>query len=104
MNVFRGKLESACLSVCLSVCVQNTSVCQSASGGIKSHLVTALVFPNLKLLSSKSFCLKLSFGKELTCQIIPNNLHSTTSFLIGVLCSHKQFLHNPLTNLMKLNE
>ena len=34
MKVFRGKLESACLSLCLSVCVQNTSVCQSASGGI----------------------------------------------------------------------
>ena len=34
MKVFRGKLESACLSVCLSVCVQNTGVCQSASGGI----------------------------------------------------------------------
>ena len=103
MKVFRGKLESACLSVCLSVCVQNTSVCQSASGGIKSHLVTALVFSNLKL-CSKSFCLKLSFGKELTYQIIPNNLHPTTSFLTGVLCSHKQFLHNPMTNLMKLNE
>ena len=48
MKVFRGKLESACLSihvsVCQSVCVQNTSVCQSAGGGIKSHLVTALGF------------------------------------------------------------
>ena len=47
MKVFRGKLESACLSihvsVCQSVCVQNTSVCHSAGGGIKSHLVTALV-------------------------------------------------------------
>ena len=47
MKIFRGKLESACLSihvsVCQSVCVQNTSVCQSAGGGIKSHLVTALV-------------------------------------------------------------
>ena len=53
MKVFRGKLESACLSVhpcvCLSlyqsICVQNTSVCQSAGWGIKSHLVTALVIP-----------------------------------------------------------
>ena len=48
MKVFRGKLESACLSihvsVCQSICVQNTSVCQSAGGGIKSHLMTALVF------------------------------------------------------------
>ena len=48
MIVSRGKLESACLSVhvsvCQSICVQNTSVCQSAGGGIKSHLVTALVF------------------------------------------------------------
>ena len=49
MKVFRGKLESACLSihvpvcVCVSPCVQNTSVCQSAGGGIKSHLVTTLV-------------------------------------------------------------
>ena len=32
-----------CLSVCVSVCVQNTSFCQSAGRGIKSHLVTALV-------------------------------------------------------------
>ena len=48
MKVFRGKLESACLSIhvsaCQSVCVQNTSVCQSAGGRITSHLVTALVF------------------------------------------------------------
>ena len=47
MKVFRGKLESACLSihlsVCQSLCVQNTTVCQSAAGDIKSHLVTALV-------------------------------------------------------------
>ena len=27
-----------------SVCVQNTSFCQRAGGGVKSHLVTALVF------------------------------------------------------------
>ena len=43
MKVFRGKLESACLSIHVFVCVQNTSVCQSAGGGIKSHLVTAQV-------------------------------------------------------------
>ena len=46
-NVFRGILESACLSVRvyvhLSISVQNTSFCQSNDGGIKSHLVTALV-------------------------------------------------------------
>ena len=45
MNVFGGILESACLSILsmsLSVFVQNTSFCQSASGGNKSHLVTAL--------------------------------------------------------------
>ena len=29
--------------VCVSVCVQNTRFCQSAGGGIKSHLVTALI-------------------------------------------------------------
>ena len=44
MKAFRGKQESACLSIHVSVCVLNTSVCQSAGGGIKSHLVTALVF------------------------------------------------------------
>ena len=47
MKVFRGKLESACLSIHVSVsqsiCVQNTSVCQSAGVAITSHLVTALV-------------------------------------------------------------
>ena len=40
--------QLVCRSLCpcapgQSVCVQNTSVCQSAGGGIKSHLVTALV-------------------------------------------------------------
>ena len=53
MTAFGGILESACLSVrsCIrprvlpSVypCVQNTSFSQSAGGGIKSHLVTAVV-------------------------------------------------------------
>ena len=37
MNVFRGILESACVSMCLyvcvSVCVRNTSFCQSIGGG-----------------------------------------------------------------------
>ena len=32
-------------SVRVSICVQNTSVCQSAGGGTKLHLVTALVIP-----------------------------------------------------------
>ena len=50
MKVFRGKLELACLYIHVSVCprvspsVQNTSACQSAGRGIKSHLKTALVF------------------------------------------------------------
>ena len=35
---------SVCVSVRVSVCVQNTSFCQTAGGGIKPHLVTALVF------------------------------------------------------------
>ena len=52
MKVFRGKLESACLSIhvsmCQSVYVQNTSVRQSAGEGIKSHLVTALVYSVVK--------------------------------------------------------
>ena len=47
MNVLRGILESACLSVgpsvCVSVPIQNIGFCQSADGGIKSHLVTARV-------------------------------------------------------------
>ena len=33
-----------CPSVCVSVCAQNTRVCKSAGGGIKLHLVTALVW------------------------------------------------------------
>ena len=48
MKIFRGQLESACLSihvsVCPSVCVQNTGVCQSAGGGIKSHLDSSRFF------------------------------------------------------------
>ena len=39
--------DSACLCVCfsihVSVCAQSTRFCQSTGGGIKSHLVTALV-------------------------------------------------------------
>ena len=31
------------MKVCQSICVQNTSVCQSTGGDIKSHLVTTLV-------------------------------------------------------------
>ena len=52
MKVFRGKLESACLSIYVSVCqCVSQSVYKilvqkyrSAGRGIKSHLVTALVF------------------------------------------------------------
>ena len=40
---FGGILESTCASIHASVCIQNTSFYQSADGGIKSHLVTALV-------------------------------------------------------------
>ena len=36
--------QPVCPSIRVSVCVKNTSFCQSAGGGIKSHLVTALVF------------------------------------------------------------
>ena len=43
MTVFVGILSSACLSVYVSICVQNTNFCQSAGGGSKSHLVTAIV-------------------------------------------------------------
>ena len=52
MNIFRGILELACLSVCsyifVSVCVQNTRFCKSTGEGIKSHLVMALVIALLK--------------------------------------------------------
>ena len=52
MNVFGSILDPDCLSVrvcgcrCvpMSVCAKNNNFCQSAGGGIKSHLVTALVF------------------------------------------------------------
>ena len=50
MNVFGVILELACLSVHVSVrlslclSVQNTTFCQSAGGGIKSHSETALVY------------------------------------------------------------
>ena len=44
MNVFGDVLESACLYARVSVCVQNITFCQSAGEGIKSHLVTALVY------------------------------------------------------------
>ena len=47
MNVFGDILEPTCLSVIVfvhvSLCIQNTTLCQSAGGGIKSHSVTALV-------------------------------------------------------------
>ena len=40
---YTGISLSAHRCVCVSVCVQNTNFCQSAGGGIKSHLMTALV-------------------------------------------------------------
>ena len=39
--------QPVCPSICVSVCVQNTSFCQSACGGSKSHLVMALVTSTL---------------------------------------------------------
>ena len=39
--------QPICPSICVPVCIQNTSFCQSAGGGIKSHSVTALVNSNL---------------------------------------------------------
>ena len=47
---FLDILESAYLSACLfrvSICVQNTTFCESAGGGIKSHSVTAVVIYGL---------------------------------------------------------
>ena len=52
MNVFGGTWNqpvcpfvcvSVSKSICMSVCVLNTRFCQVADGGIKSHIVTALV-------------------------------------------------------------
>ena len=58
-----GILDSACLSVCTSIhvpiCVQNTSFCQSAGRGIKSHLVTALVITSL--IDVFSFSLQIKY-------------------------------------------
>ena len=60
-NVFGDILESACLSVhlcvrpcylCVQLCVQNSKICQRAGGGIKSHLLTALV----SIWTSVKFC------------------------------------------------
>ena len=51
--------------MCQSICVQNTSVCQSAGGGIKSHLVTALVFSVFKRFVLQICENKGLFGKEL---------------------------------------
>ena len=60
MNIFMGYTginparpcvhPSVCVSIGVSVCVQNTTFCQSAGGGIRSHSVTALV-----CLSAKAF-------------------------------------------------
>ena len=62
MKVFRGKLESACLSIHVSICpcvspsVYKILVSVKAlGGGIKSHLVTALVsqgFPQLYIFNA----------------------------------------------------
>ena len=58
MNVFGSRLESACLSVhvsmIVSIHVQNTSVCQSTCGGIKSHLVMALVHSGMNFIIKSS--------------------------------------------------
>ena len=63
MNVFRAILESSCLSVRVSVCpsvYKNSSFCQNADLGIKSHLVAAKTSSSGKglnemLISSESF-------------------------------------------------
>ena len=62
MNVFVGILESACLSVCLcvcvSICVQNTSSCQSAGRGIKSHLCDSSSLFLIKVVQTFGFVSK----------------------------------------------
>ena len=60
-------LESACLSIvclalCVSVCVQNISFCQSVSRGIKSHLVTALVFLHALLF----WCVQIIYNLDIS--------------------------------------
>ena len=48
-DVFRGIWnQPVCSSICVSICVQNTTFCQSAGRGIKSHLVAAVVFTCLQ--------------------------------------------------------
>ena len=45
-----------CLCLRVSVCELNTNFCQTPGRGIKSHLVTALVFPAmLSIISSTNF-------------------------------------------------
>ena len=58
LNVFGGTQESACLSVCLSVCL--SSFCQDAGGGIRSHLVTALVHHALYIIQHVLFVVSTS--------------------------------------------
>ena len=66
MKVFRGKLESACLSIHVSTCLfvsPSVYEIQVSVRGIKSHLVTALVLSALAFNLDKSEI--LSFGKGL---------------------------------------
>ena len=84
VNIFGGTLESACLSVCLSVrvsgCVRNISFCQSAGGGIKSHLVTALVLTRLLKTSLYSLSLSL-WAWRIVQQIHISHMYATYNSL-----------------------
>ena len=74
------------ITVCVSVCVPNTSSCQGAGGGIKSHLVTALV--------SKSY----SHSFSVTCVVI---MQKTLKFCnISVITGNFYFKRGPDVNCL----
>ena len=61
-GIMESVCSSVCRCVCVSICVQNTCFCQSASAGIKSRLVTALVYSTVCIyffLSARSNAMKL---------------------------------------------
>ena len=71
--------------VCVSFFVQNASLCQSASGDIKSHLMTALILFVLDILSVNASIMTslkfLLFGKEL-----PISKTNPCYYLTAVFC------------------
>ena len=71
-------------SVHVSVCVQNTSFCQSAGRGIKSHLMTSLVF------TWKIFTLNICPGHNFqTIKDIKCKLHTLIEFIIEMFSAQE---------------